>query len=224
MHCRAFLQAPQFTGRRRGRQSKSAATPCVEPSWNGEGGIRTHGGSVQRLSSHEQENHNSPSGSGGASNIIFRCFSPGRFEDESGTCASFIGRGFLRCAVWGVSLLCCSLALQLSLPSRSLYSYPANGGSRWFTSSSDPEEFSELGQLVYPQGKGRASSRPRHPRSSTTTRSACSRTATAGSARSRGTSRSTPPIGEPGWRGLTSIAAGIGGGTPAPPRIKLGGH
>jgi NADH-quinone oxidoreductase subunit I len=44
-----------------------------------------------------------------------------------------------------------------------------------------------------------------------------SRTATAGSARSRGTSRSTPPIGEPGWRGLTSIAAGIGGGRPAPP-------
>ena len=27
----------------------------------------------------------------------------------------------------------------------------------------------------------------------------------------------TPPIGEPGWRGLTSIAAGIGGGRPAPP-------
>jgi len=41
-----------------------------------------------------------------------------------------------------------------------------------------------------------SSSRPRHPRSSTTTRSACSRTATAGSARSRGTSRSTPTIGE----------------------------
>ena len=41
------------------------------------------------------------------------------------------------------------------------------------------------------------SSRPRPPRSSTTTRNACSRTATAGSGRSRGTSRSTRHIDKP---------------------------
>jgi len=42
-----------------------------------------------------------------------------------------------------------------------------------------------------------SSSRPRHPRSFTTTRNACLRTATAGSRRSRGTSRWTRPIDEP---------------------------
>src|SRR5499426_1434537 len=42
-----------------------------------------------------------------------------------------------------------------------------------------------------------SSSRPRRARSSTTTRNVCSRTATAGSARSPRTSRSTRPTGEP---------------------------
>src|SRR3954465_6918606 len=42
-----------------------------------------------------------------------------------------------------------------------------------------------------------SSSRPRHVRSFTTTRSACSRTAIAGSARSPRTCSSTPPTGEP---------------------------
>jgi len=42
-----------------------------------------------------------------------------------------------------------------------------------------------------------SSSRPRHPRSSTTTRNACSRTATAGNGKSQRVSRSTRPIDEP---------------------------
>jgi hypothetical protein len=37
-----FLEALQLTGRCRGRQIRSPATPCVYPNLNGEGGIRTH--------------------------------------------------------------------------------------------------------------------------------------------------------------------------------------
>jgi len=51
-----------------------------------------------------------------------------------------------------------------------------------------------------------SSSRPRHAKSSTTTRNACSRTAIAGSGRSRRTSRSTHPIDEPAKQSV-AIAA-----------------
>ena len=52
-----------------------------------------------------------------------------------------------------------------------------------------------------------SSSRPRHPRSFTTTRNACSRTGTAGSERSQRISRSTRPIDEPA-KGFAVIKRG----------------
>src|SRR3954454_21827310 len=66
-----------------------------------------------------------------------------------------------------------------------------------------------------------SSSRPRRARSFTTTRSACSRTATAGNARSRRTSRSTRRIGEfraTTWCGLCAAPAQ---GTHAVPRFTV---
>ena len=63
-----------------------------------------------------------------------------------------------------------------------------------------------------------SSSRPRHPRSSTTTRNACSRMAIAGSGRSRGTSPSMHPIDKPAH---TAQRPALSGGSPWPRTIRI---